>query len=53
MESTVSAVKADPIGHTLEGALHGLLPFSLWPDAKRKDVEERVVYTGSSSDMAA
>jgi ribonucleoside-triphosphate reductase len=32
---------------------YGLLPFSLWPDAKRKSVEERVVYTVSSSDMEA
>ena len=32
-------------------ASYGLLPFSLWPDAKRKNVEDRVVYTVSSSSM--
>ncbi len=32
---------------------YGLLPFSLWPDAKRKSVDDRVVYSVSGSDVAA
>ncbi len=32
---------------------YGLLPFSLWPEAKRKSVNDRVVYTVSSSSVAA
>ncbi|MGA3108299.1 MAG: anaerobic ribonucleoside-triphosphate reductase [Candidatus Bathyarchaeia archaeon] len=32
---------------------YGLLPFSLWPEAKRKSVDDRVVYTVGTSNMAA
>jgi ribonucleoside-triphosphate reductase len=34
-------------------ASYGLLPFSLWPEAKRKSVDDRVVYTVGTSNMAA
>ena len=43
---------SDRITHTGRSS-YSLLPFNLWPDAKRKGVEDRVVYTVNSSGMAA